>query len=61
MTKKDLMPIFIAIGFTFFFKACLIASVERLSFELTSSLYRLSTLELTTSEYSFFDLLTDGS
>jgi hypothetical protein len=45
---------------TFVFKAFLIASVERLSFNFTSNLYRLSTLELTASEYNFFAPPIDG-
>jgi len=57
---KDLTPIFIAVRFTFVFKACLIASVERFSFEFTSSLYRLSTFELTNLKYSFFGPPIDG-
>ena len=51
---KNLTPISIAAWFTFVFKACVIASVERLSSEFTNSLYRLSTFELTTSDYNFF-------
>ena len=58
---KDFTPILIAVGLTFVFKAFLIALVDRLTFDFTISLYRLSPYVLTAVDYRFLPPPIDGS
>ena len=58
---RVLMPTFITVGFTFVLRTFLTSSVERSSFDVTTSLYLFSALALAASQYNSFGPPVGGS